>query len=465
MNKLAALILALILTLGLGLFAGYRLAGWQTHLSSAPERKPLYYRHPMNPKVTSATPAKDEMGMDYLPVYAEDATPTAAPEKGRILYYRHPMGAADTSMTPKKDEMGMDYIPVYESEIGHTRQLSISAEKIQKLGVRSEPVGKRSLIRTLRTLGTIQVDERRLHAVTTKFEGWVQRLHVNATGQAVKRGEPLLDIDSPDLLTAQQEYLIARRGMAALSESSAQARSTAQQLAENALQRLRYWDIGPAQLQALQSREAPLEALTLNAPVSGVVLEKPAQEGMRFTPGEVLFRIADLSRVWLLAEVFEQDVGWIRIGQGASISIDAYPDRYFEGRVDFIQPVLASETRTVRIRLELANAGGLLKPGMYGTAELKADAGGEAAVAVPESAVIDSGTRQIVLVQKGEGVFEPRRVKLGRLADSYFEILEGVEAGETVVTGANFLIDAESNLKSALDSPSAGKTDSTQEGH
>jgi Cu(I)/Ag(I) efflux system membrane fusion protein len=410
MIKYFSLIVVLLFGIGLGLWLGQKYAPQNPVVPAATERKPLYYRHPMNPQVTSPTPAKDDMGMDYL--------------------------------------------PVYETEPAGSRQIRISPEKIQKLGVKTETVAMRPLLRDIRAVGSIQVDERRVHAVTPKFEGWIQRLYVNATGQNVKRGQPLLDVYSPELLTAQQEYLIAQEGRQALRQGSAQARETADRLAENALRRLRYWDIAPTQLQRLQRMGKPLDTLPLLAPASGVVLEKSALEGMRFMPGELLFRIADLSTVWLLAEVFEQDIGEIRVGQSAQVHIDAYPKREFSGKIAFIYPVLATETRTVKVRVEMPNAEGLLKPGLYGGATLAASEGKDAP-AVPDSAVIDSGVRRIVLVQRGEGVFEPRAVKLGRQADGYFEVLEGLQVGEEVVTRANFLIDAESNLKSALYSFSA----------
>jgi len=450
MTRYVQLILILILGVSLGFWAGRLEVPKKPDATAAGETKPLYYRHPMNPKITSPVPAKDEMGMDYVPIYAEQPA-AAAPEPGKILYYRHPMGAADTSPVPKKDEMGMDYLPVYESEPEASGQIRISPEKIQKLGVSTETLAKRVLTRSIRALGSIQVDERRVHAVTPKFEGWISRLYVNATGQTVKRGQPLLEIYSPELMTAQQEYLIARQGQQALQQGSAQARGTAEHLTDNALQRLHYWDIAPAQLQRLQIQGKPVDTLPLLSPVNGVVLEKPAQEGMRFMPGELLFRIADLSAVWLLAEVFEQDIGGVHPNQAVQVHINAYPDQLFSGKVEFIYPTLATETRTVKVRVELPNAEGLLKPGLYGSVTLAALEDRDERLAVPDSAVIDSGARQVVLVQRGEGRFEPHVVKLGRQADGYWEVLEGLDAGDQVVTRANFLIDAESNLKSALD--------------
>ncbi len=445
----------LVLVLGFGMGVGFWLAPKLTQQTASEkiqeDKKPLYYRHPMNPKVTSPTPSKDQMGMDYVPVYAEDLSPATRQDKGRILYYRHPMGAADTSTSPKKDEMGMDYIPVYENEASNQRQVSISPEKIQKLGVKTETAGLRQLANTIRALGSIQVDERRVRVVTAKFEGWVQRLYVNVTGQTVRRGQPLLEIYSPELITAQQEYLIAREGEQLLSASSSQAQATAKQLSQNALQRLRFWDIAPTQLQNLQKQAQALDTLPLLSPVEGVVLEKPAVEGMRFMPGEMLFRIADLGNVWLLVDVYEQDLDWIKPGQTVSVHVNAYPNRTFKGKISFIHPTLSTETRTVKVRIDLPNALGLLKPGIYGSVAITAGDGQSERLTVPDSSVIDSGIRQVVLVQLNEGRFEPRVVNLGRKADGYVEVLDGVAKGESVVTSANFLIDAESNLKGALD--------------
>lgn len=462
MNRYLQLLIILALGVGLGFLAGrHQGLSFNSITGTANVKKPLYYRHPMNPSVTSPTPSKDEMGMDFVPVFAEEQTTPTLPPHGKILYYRHPMGAADTSTVPKKDEMGMDYLPVYEGDSTRAGQIEISPEKIQKLGVTTATAEKRKLVRSIRALGTIQADESRIYAVTTKFEGWIRHLYVKATGQAIKRGQPLLEIYSPELVTAQQEYLIARQGQQMLQLGSKQARDTTAQLAENALQRLHYWDIAPAQIQRLQRQGKPLDTLPLQAQVNGVVLEKPAQEGMRFMPGELLFRIADLSHVWLLAEVFEQDIGTVRLGQTVQVDINAYPERFFEGKVSFIYPTLSTETRTVKVRVELANGEGLLKPGLFGGVTLTTQEEKDVRLVIPDSAVIDSGTRQIVLLQRNEGRFEPRPVKLGRQVDGYFEVLEGLDEGDTVVIHANFLIDAESNLQSALDGMSNNGTDNS----
>ncbi|SDA15294.1 membrane fusion protein, Cu(I)/Ag(I) efflux system [Nitrosospira sp. Nsp18] len=389
----------------------------------------------------------------------KSATSTVEPQKSeasthkpKILYYRNPMGHPDTSPVPKKDSMGMDYLPVYEGEESPSGNsaVKISTEKIQKLGVRTEIVALRELTRTVRAVATVQADERRLYTVAPKFEGWIQRLYVNTTGQAVKKGEALMDVYSPELITAQHEYLIARKGMQSVEGSGPEVRAGMRRLSENALQRLRNWDISDSDLQTLQEEGRIKRFITLRSPASGTVIEKSAIQGNRFTPGEVLYQITDLSKVWMLADVFEQDLGLVQRGQGVTITLDAYPDKVFNGKVTFIYPTVTPETRTAKIRIELPNAQGLLKPAMYGRVEFASSRSKNKVLAVPDSAVLDSGIRRLVLVDLGEGRFEPRALKLGIRADGYAEVLGGLKAGETVVVSANFLIDAESNLKAAL---------------
>lgn len=395
----------------------------------------------------SAKPVIPAAGLASAP---EAAKPEG--KKGNILYYRNPMGHPDTSPVPKKDSMGMDYLPVYEGE-DHPPDSSvtnISPEKIQKLGVKTEIVALRELTRTVRAVATVQADERSLYTVTPKFEGWIQRLYVNTTGQAVKKGDALMDVYSPELITAQHEYLIAARGLHTVEHGSGEVRAGMQHLAESALQRLRNWDIAETELQRLQQEGKVTQYVTLHSAVGGVVLDKPAIQGERFMSGQVLYRIADLSRVWMLADVFEQDLGLVQQGQVATIRIDAYPDKVFSGKVTFVYPMVKPETRTARVRIELPNKQGLLKPDMYGRVEFASLHGKHKVLAVPDSAVLDSGVRRLVLVELGEGRYEPRTVKLGIHADGYAEVLGGLKAGERVVVSANFLIDAESNLKAAL---------------
>ncbi len=398
---------------------------------------------------------------------AHDAGATAAPagaiapaggtpkKERKLLYYRNPMGLPDTSPTPKKDPMGMDYIAVFEGEEesggepASPNQVKISTEKVQKLGVRSEAAQRRTLDKTVRAAGRIEPDERRTYAISPKFEGYVERLHVNVTGQAVGKGQPLFEVYSPELVSAQREYAIAAQGVESLNEAGGQAQAGMKQLAESSLQRLKNWDISEEQVKALTKSGEAKRTMTFRSPVSGIVTEKKALQGMRFMPGEALYQIADLSSVWVVADVFEQDIGLIKMGAKAKVRINAYPDKLFEGKVSYVYPTLNAATRTVPVRVELANPGLLLKPAMFAQVELPVAAKGSV-VTVPVSAVIDSGTRQIVLVQLEEGRFEPREVKLGARSDTHVEVIEGVKEGEQVVVAANFLIDAESNLKAAV---------------
>ena len=378
------------------------------------------------------------------------ASTTSAPAARKILYYRNPMGLSDTSLKPKQDSMGMDYIPVYEGEEMQSGQVKISPDKVQKLGVRTEPAALRELVRTVRAVGQFQLDERRQHTVTTKFEGYIETLHVNATGQPVKRGQPLMDVYSPELVSAQEEYLIAWNGRQSLRNGTEESLVGVGQLAESALKRLRNWDISDAQLQRLKKDGKATRTLTLYSPANGVVLEKMAVAGMRFMPGEPLFKIADLSVIWLLADVFEQDLALVHVGQSVKISVNAYPEKELTGKIAYIYPTVTPETRTAKVRVELANLGGMLKPDMYASVQLVSGHGKAGTLTVPDSAVLDSGTRQIVLVRRGEGLFEPREVKLGMRGNGYVEVIEGISTGEEVVISANFLIDAESNLRAAL---------------
>ena len=458
---LIALVLFGVVATGGGYWWGLKQAGQsRTQMSSetlaSAEREILYYRNPMGLPDTSTEPKKDSMGMDYIPVYADELPGATAPASGntqrRVLYYRNPMGLPDTSPEPKKDSMGMDYLPVYEGEATQSGQVKISLDKMQKLGVRTEVAKLREITRTVRAVGKFQVDERLLHTVTTKFEGHIDELYVNTTSELVKRGQPLMQIYSPELVSAKEEYLIAWQGRQTLNSGTEESRTGMEHLAEGALQRLRNWDISDGELQRLQSGGKATRTLTLYSPANGVVLQKTAVLGMHFMPGDPLYLIADLSRLWLIAEVFEQDLAYVSIGQKAAVTVDAYPGQEFSGEVAYVYPTLSAETRTVPVRVELNNPDGILKPDMYASMQLVADGGLRRSLTVSDSAVIDSGMRQVVLVQIAEGLFEPRQVKIGRRSDGYVEVLQGVGEGENVVVRANFLIDAESNLTAAFSS-------------
>lgn len=357
----------------------------------------------------------------------------------RILYYRNPMGLPDTSPVPKKDSMGMDYVPVYEGEADDGSMVKIPPGKLQRTGVRSQSVERRVITRPVRAPASVQLDERRVTVVALRSEGFIEQVEPVTTGARVRKGQPLMRLYSPEIAAASAQYL------SLLAQSS----SSGPLLAEGARRRLENLNVPPEVTAEIdRTRKVPL-TITWPAPREGVILERTVIDGMRAPPGEVLFRIADLSLVWVLADVPEHDLGAVRLGQPVTVRSHAQPGRTFTGRVDLIYPQVSKETRTARVRVELPNPDGVLLPDMYGDIEI-ASGSDQPVIAVPDSAVIDSGIRQVVIVDKGEGRFEPREVKVGARGSGFVEIREGVMEGDQVVTAANFLIDAESNLKAAL---------------
>ena len=407
--------------------------------------------------IISAGAAGYWLGMRTSAVAMPATAAVTVKAEPKILYYRNPMGLQDTSPTPKKDAMGMDYVPVYEGkEDGSSgRQIILGIEKVQKLGVKSEAAMLRPLDKTIRVSGRVEIDERRTYTIAPKFEGWVERLYVNTSGQAVSKGQPLFDVYSPELVSAQREQALAMQGLASMKNADDEAKAGMQRLVDASRARLQNWGVADEQNSASGKSDAR-PSVTFRAPVTGIVLEKKTVQGMRFMPGEVLYQIADLSSVWVMAEVAEQDIGAIKLGGIAQVSVDAYPEKDFMGKIAFIYPTLNSATRTVPVRVEIPNPKGLFKPAMF--ARVQIDVGkGEKVLTVPTSAVIDSGTRQIVLVQLAGGRFEPRTVKLGSRSENNVEVLDGIAKGERVVTSANFLIDAESNLKAALSGMGGGE--------
>jgi len=374
----------------------------------------------------------------------EPNPPATAGAERKILYYRNPMGLPDTSPEPKKDSMGMDYIPVYADDTpDDSGVVKVSPARVQILGVKTALAEKRVLDAAVRAVGRIEVNERAVVDVAPRFEGWIERLHVNATGDTVKKGQPLFSVYSPELASAQKELAIAETLGRDAAAGDPAAHAGAARLAESARERLRNWDV------ALPAGGGVPQRLTFTSPATGIVLEKKAVQGTRFMPGEAIYRIADLSTVWVIADVYEQDLAQVRVGQSASVTVDAFPGRLFEARIAYLYPTVDAATRSTPMRLELANRDGLLRPGMFAHVEV-ATAGQTPRVTVPGSAVIDDGARQVVLRVLGEGRFKPQPVKLGVRGRDYVEVLDGIAAGDRVVVSANFLIDAESNLRAAL---------------
>ncbi|MGO4713760.1 efflux RND transporter periplasmic adaptor subunit [Bradyrhizobium sp. 2TAF24] len=417
---------------------------------------PIYYQDPdgrpfysPTPKMTAdgrawrAVPATADVSFEDAD--AEPAPPAPAAGAGagaprKIKYYRNPMGLADTSPVPKKDSMGMDYLPVYDGEDRDDGSVMLSPGKIQRSGVKSEPAARRVVRTPVHAPGTIQLDERRVSVIAMRAESWVQKVADVTTGTHVRKGQPLMEVYSPAVASAAAEYVATLNSRLTGGEGP---------YGRGSRQRVMNLDVPESAIAAMEkSRSVPV-AIEWSAPRDGVVLERNAVEGMRAQPGDVLFRVADTSVVWAMIDVAERDLGAIAVDQRVAIRARSFPGRTFDGSIAVIYPQVNRDTRTARVRIELANPGAALLPDMYVDADI--DTGRpEAVLAVPESAVLDTGVRQAVLVDRGDGRFEPRAVKLGARGDGYVEVRDGIADGEAVVVTANFLIDAESNLKAAL---------------
>ncbi|HZS18742.1 MAG TPA: efflux RND transporter periplasmic adaptor subunit [Candidatus Udaeobacter sp.] len=380
-------------------------------------------------------------------IYFASKKPTRSPAAGspaagkaqgsrKIKYYKSTMMLGQISLTPQKDSMGMDMVPVYEDEAGDTSIISIDPVTVQNMGVRIGTVTRGPLRRIVRTVGRIQPNETALTDVTTKFKGWIEKLYVDATGKEVKKGEPLFDIYSPDLYSAQNEYLLALKGPANLKQS--------------ALTRLKYFDISDEQIAELEKTRKGTKTLQVKVPADGVVLEKMAVEGQMVEAGMKLYRLADLSIVWLQSQIYEQDLAYVRLGQEAVATLSYLPDRKFRGRVTYVYPTVDEKTRTAQVRMEFHNPGLFLKPGMFATVELEAELE-PSTLLVPDTAILRSGAKTTVFVALEGGKFEPRTVTLGpRSENNLYQVLSGLNEGERVVTSGQFMLDSESQLREAI---------------
>jgi multidrug efflux pump subunit AcrA (membrane-fusion protein) len=406
------------------------------------------YFCPMHPTIVRDKPGE-------CPICGMKLEKRGAPGERRVLFYRHPMDASVHSDTPAKDSMGMDYVPVYADEtpgaptVEGRAAIKVPPERAQLLGMRSVALGSGFTGGTVRTVGRVVMDERRREVVHAKYEGYVEKLIVDFTGKPVRKGQPLLAIYSPELVAAQEEYLVARGAQARLGDSSVPgvARGGVE-LAEASRQRLRWFDVGPEEIAALEKTGVPRRTVTLRSPVSGVVVEKTAVEGMKVSPADRLYEIADLSHVWILAEVYEKDLDAIRVGLPARVTLATQPGGEWRGTVTFVSPTVKPDTRTLEARVDVDNAGGVLKPDMF--VDVSLEGVPSAALIVPESAVIPTGERTLVFVDEGDGHYEPREVALGARVAGGYEVRRGLAAGERVVVSANFLLDSESSLRAAI---------------
>jgi RND family efflux transporter MFP subunit len=456
-------LLAIVLTVSLFAIAGgAALVSTGCQKSGGPVAAARRYHCPMHPEIVKDGPGDCPIcGMKLVPIEEEAhkaavAGTTAASGERKVLFYRSPMNPQETSPTPKKDSMGMDFVAVYSDEVDASAKgpeglaaITIDATKRQLLGLKTTEVKRAPFETSIRTTGRIAADERRIHHVHTRYEGFVEHVTADFTGKFVKKGEALAFIYSPELYATQQEYLLALKASRSLSGSSlSSVAQGGRDLLEAARQRLLLWEITPADIAEIEKRGEPIRAMPVYSPISGYVTGRTAYHGMKVMPADTLFDILDLSRVWLLADVYEYELPRLSLGQRGTMTLSYWPGRSWDGTVTYVYPSVDEKTRTVKVRLEFGNPKGELKPEMF--ADVTIHARPRTVLQVPDDAILESGTRNIVFVSEGEGRLVPREVSVGDHGAGVVEIRDGLKEGDVVVSGANFLVDSESRLKAAI---------------
>jgi membrane fusion protein, copper/silver efflux system len=442
--KVASLIVLLAVIAGAGLFAADN-SGQpdKTNTAGASSGKTLYTCG-MHPWIIQDHPGNCPIcGMKLEPVRKQGDP--AAPGKGKILFYKSTMNPGETSPKPGKDSMGMDMVPVYENEAASasSSEIVIDPVTIQEMDIRTTPLVSGPLRRTIRTVGTIDYNETALADVTTKFKGWIEKLDVDATGALVHRGEPLFEIYSPELYSAEVEYLLT------LNQTSTNDPGAAV-LRETAANKLKFFDISDAQVAELAKTGKPRKTLPILAPADGFVIQKNIVQGQMVDAGMKLYELADLGLVWVYAQIYEQDLPYIQLGQEAVVRLASMPDREFRGRVTYVYPNVDEKTRTARVRMEFENPGYFLKPGMFVSVQITSELN-PSVLLIPDSAIVRSGEKNTVFVALPGGKFDPRTVVLGPEAEGdQYQVISGLQAGERVVTSGEFMLDSESQLREAI---------------
>jgi Cu(I)/Ag(I) efflux system membrane fusion protein len=425
------------------------------------ERKVLYWYDAMNPQHHYDKPGKAPDGMDLVAMYADQAAPPApsvaapAPKgKRKILYWYDAMNPQHHYDKPGKAPDGMDLVPKYAEEQATTMapgSVMISSEKQQLIGVRTAEVKRETLVRDVRTTGQVTADETKIAHVHVKINGFIEKVFVDYIGQLVKKGQPLFTLYSPDLVSTQNEYLIAKRGEKTLGASAfAEVAQGSQSLLRSTRERLKLWDISDEQIKKLDESGEVSRTLTFYSPIAGFVTDRKAFPNTSVNPDTELYTVTDFSTIWVNADIFEYEVPFVKVGQHAEMQLSYYPGKTWQGRVSFVYPTVDPTTRTVKVRIEFANSDFQLKPQMFAEVKLKINYGNQ--IVVPQEAVLDSGKEQTVFVAHEGGYFEPRKITMGAQVDGKVAVLSGLKAGETVVTSGNFLVDSESRLKSATGS-------------
>jgi Cu(I)/Ag(I) efflux system membrane fusion protein len=430
------------------------------------------YQCPMHPQIIRDKPGECPIcGMTLVPMegHSPGTSSNVAPAKAegaprKILFYRSPMGTGETSPTPRKDSMGMDFVPVYSDEAEAAGSpgpdglatVILDARKQSLLGLKTVAVTRAPFETSIRTTGRVASDERRVHHVHTRYEGFVEHVTADFTGKYVTKGEVLALIYSPELYATQQEYLLALKASRTLGPSGVPSVSQGgHDLLDAARQRLLLWEITPADIAEIEKRGEPIHAMPVYAPISGYVTGRTAYHGMKVMPADTLFDILDLSSVWVLADVYEYELPRLSLGEKATMTLSYWPGRSWSGTVTYIYPSVDEKTRTVKVRAEVDNPKGELKPEMF--ADVTIHARPRTVLQVPDDAIMESGTRNIVFISEGEGKLVPREVSVGDHGSGVVEIRGGLKEGDVVVLGANFLVDSESRLKAAISAMGTSK--------
>lgn len=443
------------LAAGVLYFQGYRFI--YQPLAPPAGQKLLCYISPTDPSYIRHEPGQDPQGQDLVPVYVPDngKVPAPPPSRGerKIKYWVSPMDPGYVRDKPGKAPCGMDLVPVYEDAAAEPAAgvITVAPQTLQTMGVRTATVPVAPLSRTIRAVSRVTFNERGLAQVSTKINGWVEKLAVRATGDPIRKGQLLLEIYSPELVSTQREYLLALQHWRALERSSIpEVRQGARRLLEASRQRLVLWDISAAQIETLAQSGVMSRTLSLTSPVAGIVTKREVTAGQYVTVGQTLLEVADLSTVWVEADIYEYELPWIKVGQPATLTLTSLPGEAFPGQVQYLYPYLKGATRTARVRLTFSNPHLRLKPEMYGQVEIKVTAG-QTTPLLPSEAVLDTGTKQHVFLSLGGGRFVPQEVKLGLQGDDgRVQVLDGLQGGEEVVTSAQFLLDSESRFREAV---------------
>lgn len=441
--KTAVFLLALIVLAG----GGWLIAGCSKSAEQTTSQSKTLYTCGMHPQVIQDHPGNCPIcGMKLTPIRnPASAAAASATDQGKILYYKSTMIPGETSPKPGKDSMGMDMVPVYEHQAAaaSSSEIEVDPVTIQNMNLQTTTVQRGPLRRVIRTVGTIAYNETTLADVTTKFKGWIEKLDVDATGQLVHRGEPLFDIYSPELYSAEVEYLLTLK-QGSTNDAGALV------LRETAVNKLKFYDISDAQIAELEKTGQPRKTLQILAPIDGFVIEKNVVQGQMVNAGMKLYQLADLGIVWVYAQIYEQDLPYIQLGQEAVVKLASLPDREFRGRVTYVYPNVDEKTRTAKVRLEFENPGYFLKPGMFVSVQITSELE-PSALLVPDSAILRSGEKNTVFVALPGGKFDPRTVTLGPEAEhDQYEVVSGLRAGERIVTSGQFLLDSESQLREAI---------------